>query len=384
MTTHKHLKERIRARMARTGERYTAARRHVLGAEAAGPGGPGAGPGAGRLVSAELRHPESAAVAALLARHGRTLSEPMALGCGGGLAAGYILWEFTAHAKIHLVLGFRNRWNYLDWTENALTALGAEVSVHTTSGVKGAHHALDAALATGPAVTWPDRYVVGYWGLPEHLDGHGGHAVLALGLTGNGDVLLDDRTFAPLTVDRAVFDAARARVSSYRNRLVTVTGVGPVDLAAAARAGIEVTLAGLGGTSASFALPAWRKWARLLTDERHAKGWPRVFADGRGLVGALLSVWEGVSPAGADGGHLRDVYADFLDEAAALLGNPALTRAAAAFREAGERWTTVGETALPAAVPAYQRLRTLTAELAMAVAEGDAGADARAAAAAEL
>ena len=32
MTAHKHLKERIRARMARTGESYTTARRHVLNA----------------------------------------------------------------------------------------------------------------------------------------------------------------------------------------------------------------------------------------------------------------------------------------------------------------------------------------------------------------
>src|SRR4029453_935124 len=32
VTAHKHLKQRIRARMARTGESYTTARRHVLNA----------------------------------------------------------------------------------------------------------------------------------------------------------------------------------------------------------------------------------------------------------------------------------------------------------------------------------------------------------------
>ena len=33
MTEPKHLKARIRERMARTGERYATARRHVVGAE---------------------------------------------------------------------------------------------------------------------------------------------------------------------------------------------------------------------------------------------------------------------------------------------------------------------------------------------------------------
>ena len=34
MTKQKHLKQRIRARMAQTGERYTTARRHIVGASA--------------------------------------------------------------------------------------------------------------------------------------------------------------------------------------------------------------------------------------------------------------------------------------------------------------------------------------------------------------
>ncbi len=109
----------------------------------------------------------------------------------------------------------------------------------------------------------------------------------------------------------------------------------------AVRAGIRDCVTQLGGTSASFALPAWQKWAKLLTDGRNAKGWPRVFADGRGLVAALLGVWEEVSPVGASGGHLRGLYADFLDEAAPLLG-PVAGEAAAAFRIAADAGHQVG------------------------------------------
>ena len=42
-----------------------------------------------------------------------------------------------------------------------------------------------------------------------------------------------------------------------------------------------------------------------MTDRRNAKAWPRVFAGGVGLFGALLSIAEGVDgDIGAEGGHL--------------------------------------------------------------------------------
>ena len=55
-------------------------------------------------------------------------------------------------------------------------------------------------------------------------------------------------------------------------------------LRAAVRAGLADAVEHLGARSDSFGLPAWRKWARLLTDTRNAKAWPNVFADQRGLV----------------------------------------------------------------------------------------------------
>jgi hypothetical protein len=109
MTARKHLKARIRARMARTGEPYVTARRHVVG-EAEEP----------RLDHGyRLRggvHPDTSAVANVLAHHGviaghtgAPLTEAMVLGIGGGLGAGYILWEFAKHNLKHPILGYRNR-----------------------------------------------------------------------------------------------------------------------------------------------------------------------------------------------------------------------------------------------------------------------------------
>src|SRR5690349_12793360 len=110
MTTRKHLKQLVRDRMRKTGERYTVARRHVVAGGEPGPGG------------WELRgglDAETAAFANVLANlgvvapeSGEALSEAMVLGVGGGLGAGYILWEFEARGYRELTLGFRRLWQY--------------------------------------------------------------------------------------------------------------------------------------------------------------------------------------------------------------------------------------------------------------------------------
>lgn len=227
-------------------------------------------------------------------------------------------------------------------------------------------------------MVWPDRVLTGYRHLPTALDGMGGHPVVVYGRTERA-YLVDDRGLAPLSVPVARFDSARARarVGSYKNLLVVPSPTGDVPAAtlrAAILDGIADCATRLGGTSASFALPAWSKWARLMTDPSAAKGWPRVFADGRGLAGALASIWEGASPAGMTGGHLRDLTAEFLDQAGPILESEALVPAAAAWREAAAAWRVVAERALPVEVPEFARLRDLTAAVEQSVlADGDAG-----------
>ncbi|GFJ84521.1 BtrH N-terminal domain-containing protein [Phytohabitans houttuyneae] len=203
MTSGKHLKARIRARMARTGERYSTARRHVAGAAEPAPTDHG-------WTLRGGTHPDSANIANVLAHTGVPgLSEAMVLGVGGGLGAGYILWEFKEHGYTHLTLGYRYRWNYIDWTARTLDRLGATARVHATSGAKGAATELTASLAAGrPAIVWPDRQLIGYWQLPPHIDGFGGHPVVVYADTGDA-VRVDDRNLAPLTVARSTLDTAR-------------------------------------------------------------------------------------------------------------------------------------------------------------------------------
>ncbi|MGW3345601.1 BtrH N-terminal domain-containing protein [Nonomuraea rubra] len=380
MTSKKQLKARIRARMAKTGESYTTARRHLIGRpERAADGG-------WRFTGG--RNPSSAAIAAVLANQGLDVSEPLVFLAGGGIGAGYILWEFQHDDSRVVVLGFRNQWQYHDrWMAKTLGRLGVPYDEHRTSGTRAASDRLAAELDAGrPCVVLPDRYHVGYWHLPASLDGRGGHPVVAYRRDGDA-VVLDDRGRAPISVPRERFDAARARVGSYRNVLHVLGESKPDEatLAAAALDGLRDCAAHLSAASDSFSLPAWRKWARLLTDTRNAKAWPKVFADGRGLADALLSIWEGAEPVGMDGGNLRDLFADALDEAAALLDKPALAELAGRFREIHGLWHDLAEAALPADVPELGRIRELTAAVKESVmADGSAGDHEAALAAREL
>ena len=287
---------------------------------------------------------------------GEPLTEAAILGIGGGLGAGYILWEFKSHGTPILVLGFRNQWQYPwipGWTGKTLERLGIKADVHETGGAKGARETLDGWLDAGsPVIASVDLGLIGTWGLPEALWGHFGHTIVIAGREANGTYIVDDRGSAPFRIAPDVMAAARGRITSFKHRILRLeVAEGPIPavrLRAAMQAGLEDQVDHLRSKSDSFSLPAWRKWARMMTDERNAKAWPRVFADGQGLFGALLAIVESVD-AGASpwGGHLRDLYATSLDETAVALDLVALADAARAWRAAADAWDELADSAVP-------------------------------------
>ena len=298
-----------------------------------------------RGVAGHFKH--SSALAGLL-RHagcvaphtGEAWSEAMLLGIGGGLGAGYILWEFKAHHSAVLTLGFHHRWNYTkEWYEQTLERVGAVGTWMETGGARRAAKALDAALRNGhPALCWVDEFHLPYMHVSEAFEGCFGWVVTVFGLDQH-HVRLDDVWGPALKVDRACFEHARARIGSYKNRQLTVvSGQGCIDLRASVRAGIDAHIAYLGGKSTSFGLGAVRKWSRTLTDTRGAKGWPQVFADGTRLASVFCSMREGIALRGMDGAGLRALYADFLREAGGALTEPALVAAATTYDNLAARW----------------------------------------------
>jgi hypothetical protein len=397
MTTDKAFKRVVRARMAKTGERYAAARRALLqrstDAHHADASADAITPSGYRMRGG--LHPETATLANVLANQGvvsgltgEPLTEAAILGIGGGLGAGYILWEFQAEhrGKVHrgpvLTLGFRNRWQYPwipGWTGTVLDRLGIEPDVHETGGAKGAREALDARLTDGVLVIASvDLQTISTWCRPDDLAGHEGLVVVVFGRDPDGAYLVDDRGRSPFRVSPAVMAAARGRISSFKHRLLRLpTSARPIpadQLRSAWRAGLEDQVAHLRSRSDSFSLPAWRKWSRMMTDERNAKAWPRVFADGHGLFGALSAIHENVdAQVGPHGGHLRELYAAALDEAAIALENPALGDAARAWRDAADHWEELADAAVPSDLDGAEEAVEAVETLHQAVMAGEPG-----------
>jgi len=387
MTRQRQLKSLIRSRVDRTGEKYMVARRHVLNALPS--------------TEYELRggtDPETSACANAFANRGivdpvtgQPISEALVLGVGGGLGAGYILWEFNAtkgtDRKV-VTVGFRNQWQYPDeWYRKVCQRLGVAVQIHETSSVAKARDLLDQALDDGtPAIAFASVADLPYWHLPAEQSGWWGYPITVYGREGDR-YLIDDRNTGRLTIGADHLAAARSRIPSYKNRLVVADAAASEldhqQLVAGVRSGIEEQLAHLSEKSASFSLPAFDKWAKMLTDTKNTKSWSKVFRDGFGLVEALVSVGEQVDDGGLFGGSLRRLYAEFLDHASQLIDTD-LSEPASAYRVAAERWLDVAAVcrSVPAVDEASRQSRVrrdavergdIAGEAALKAAEGIAG-----------
>jgi hypothetical protein len=373
MTKQKHLKERVRARMSKTGESYTAARRRVVAAR------PADGAGTDGYTLRGGTHPETAALANTLANAGvtiggRKVTEELILGVGGGLGAGYILWQFKGHHPI-VTLGFRNQWQYPDrWVAKTCARLGVEATVSETSGHVTALRTLREALSKdGPRpLVWIDAQEIGYWHFPDRLSGVWGYPVVVTDER-DGRFLIDDRNSALLTIDGTTMRAARGRITSYRNRLVTLDSPAEIPmgiLVEAVQTGLEEQVGHLGSASDSFSLPTWRKWARMLTDDSNKKAWRNAFADQKGLSGVLLTIYESIESSGFGGGSLRGLYASFLDTASDLLDRPGLGRVSGAYRDLDRQWVDLAQRVAPSGEEPFGRARELIDSLHQYVLDG--------------
>ena len=373
MTTQKKLKASVRARMDKTGETYMVARRHILNQL----------PSDQYVLRGGL-HPETSSLANALANRGisnptnnRPLSEAMVLGVGGGLGAMYILWQFEKYDHAVVTIGFRNNSQYPDrWFRKTCARLGVPVAIYETSGERRAATYLEEAIASGlPAIAFISSADLPYWHLPAEESGMWGHTVVVVGQESDR-FLIDDRNLRPLSLAARDLAASRGRIPSYKNRLLVVDPAAvELDddvLLKAVESGLTDQVEHLSSGSDSFSLPAFAKWARMLTDDRNQKGWSQAFADGRGLVEALVSAHEGVSDVGIHGGNLRSLYADFLKEAGKITGRP-LGEAERAYRKAATSWDQFASVCL--AVPVVKEIVDLDRQRRNAVRQGDEGWD---------
>ena len=360
MTRQRELKALVRERMAKTGERYSAARVHILSKPTPQPartlpglldgydrfGGIQAGTGP---VSNVLRH---AGVVSPVS--GRPLSEATVNGLCGGPGFLYAVFEYKGWPPL-LSLALQSRSMPDVYIGEGISRLGLRTLVHETTSKAAARRALDEALAAGTSpLCVVDVASLPWYGLPPEFIGGGPHVVAVAGRDGER-YWIDDRASRPMAIDADTLAAARAAYRQAKNRLVVIDASKPAgDLRQPTSRAIADTV--LRYTEPAVPKSFWvncgwsglEKWRAMLTDRKDKKAWPAVFAEGARAYAGLQRAYESIECQLAPGAG-RTLYAEFLDEAATTLDRPGLSEAAAAFRQASGAWAAIAN--LIAAVP---------------------------------
>jgi hypothetical protein len=360
MTERKRLKRLVRERMARTGETYTTARRHVL-ARATGADLPGlpAGLLPGYDVFGAERHRESALVAHVLRQAGVTMpgttepySEPMVAGLGGGIGFMYFVFEYSGMPPTMTIVAQHHP---EPWAPAVLGRLRVphteEHSGKPDAGLKKLNTALDAGR---PAVCTVDRSRLPWHGMEPGF-GQDPYVVVVAGRAGD-DLFVDDDAARPNRMPAAAFAAAWSAHKKGRHHLLAVTGLPPagLDLPAAVRESIGTTVAHLTGPvlgnnfDVNFGLSGMAKLAEQLRDVKTKTGWAQRFGAPVPFFHGVRRLYECLELEYTAPGATRPVYAEFLDEAGKVVSDAAgaYAEAAALFRESGTHWSRLASLAL--------------------------------------
>lgn len=164
----------------------------------------------------------------------------------------------------------------------AAARFGLTPTVKESDGAKQADTQLRELLDAGPCAVWIDMAMLPHRGIPPHYQGGGYHVVTAYRIDG-GDVLFGDLTDEPQRLPMAEFNAARARIKKFKNRLLALTPAKKSpDVKGLVAGGLADCKKELGRSTAksmkgNFQLDVLKTWAQRL----HGRC-------GRGRLGAAL------------------------------------------------------------------------------------------------
>src|SRR5687767_10771357 len=177
-------------------------------------------------------HAETATLANVLAWSGVTaphtgapLTESMLLGIGGGIGAGYWVFEYKAYPDPLFRVFTRHAWDSdRRFTTELCERLGVSLTIKETSSAKAAAGYLTEALApdargvpSRPAIVSIDLCDTPDSTMPPELRGAAPHPVVVCGLdAAAGRVEIDDRAAVPWTM--SLDELAASRVSSAANK----------------------------------------------------------------------------------------------------------------------------------------------------------------------
>ncbi len=363
MTIRKHFKERVRARMERTGESYTTARRHVIDRAKSDPSGPCHFPG---------NVPATTALRSLLAaagirdpRTGEPFAEAELFGLAGGIGIGVFAFCYEKEDFASLFIGGRHLWHDdLAYLTEALARFGIKPKIREAAAPKSAEKALRETLADGPCIAWVDMAGLPHRAMPAKWSGGGYHVVAVYSIEPDGSVLIGDLADEPILVAGPAVAEARAPIRKFKNRLLSIPpAASPSNLKPLITDALTACHRGLTGEGGvknartNFSLGALKVWAERLGADSGRDSWGQAFPRGARLWNGLTSIVQFVEHWGG-GGLGRPLFAEFLAGAGfkslaeryevigkqwSALANAALPPEATMFREARELYSRIGE-----------------------------------------
>lgn len=299
----------------------------------------------------------------------KPFSEAFLLGVSGGITFGYFTFEYKDHLP-HVALLARNTF---DPFQTMLERLGVEQQVHQTTKAEIAQKNLVEALSTGnPAIVWADEYSLPY----THKNPAAYWNMIPIVVYGieEDEVLIADRSVKPFRVKMEALTKARARVKDDKFRLITIASPLTSKLVSAVQKGIWqcaslFTDKPPKGARHNFGFAAYEHLAEMLVNKRNKQSWERMFPAGAKLYNALAGFSEGkFNPPGAfvwincfwaSDGAERNLYADFLDEAAVLLEKKSLKDVAKQFRFSHKKWLQFADAILPSSITPFGEVKKL-------------------------
>ena len=296
---------------------------------------------------------------------GKPYSEALLMGISGGAVMGYFVFAYQGidpHARILTR-------NTFDPMETMLSRLGAEPNVRQTASAERAVGNLVDTLESGmPAITWADAQSLPYEPHTYEFEFPHMQPVVVYGYDEEADrVSIADRSRVPLNVTTGQLAIARSKVKKLRHRVMTLALPDADMIPEAVEAGIRDSIQIFTekppkGARHNFGFAAYQRWADALRKPKMRGSWDKEFPPGRKMYAGLESVFSDTHTYGKDGFAERDVFADFLDEAAQILDRSVLREAGKQFRESALAWRDLGNKLLPDCVASWAEARELMLE----------------------
>lgn len=293
---------------------------------------------------------------------GEPYSEAMLLGISGGVTFGYFTFHYQGYdPQVNLLT--RNTFGPMEAIFDRLK-IPRELR-RSASANKGRQNLIDALDEGYAPIASPDGSLLPYNALPyDEANWHTMPLVIYGYEPEKGDAYISDRSRVGLTVSAEELDAARARVKKDRHGLILLGAPDESQLSNAIRQGLAdcvklMTEKPPKGAAKNFGLRALQHWAEMLAKTSRGS-WAKEYPTGRPLLAVLISSYTFLGPSfGKTMGAERDVYADFLDEAAPALDLSALRDGAAMYRESAAAWESLLNSLLPADAPILGAAREL-------------------------